>query len=214
MDVIISFAEVVFDSNVQLVKLGFKDPKFESIKSATARVYYDLRMECINPSCDKVLIPSDYKYHDDNCEITFDTCKDCGFKVHHEKCPVTFDTCKDCDFKARRGSKSDHFCVEVLKGDEELFIERKEVEKGPEEPSWVDAIWVLIFFIVFITLIVLGAYLEQSEENRKENNVIEGVKKEMEILLKNERESLEHLVLLTQERKRKSRTFDTNECSS
>ena len=119
---------------------GFKDPKFEIIKSATTRVYYDLRMKRINPSCDKVLIPSDYKYHDDNCEITFDTCKDCGFRVHDEKCPVTFDTCKDCDFKARRGSKSDHFCAKVLKGDEELFIERKEVEKGPKEPSWVDVI--------------------------------------------------------------------------
>ena len=58
----------------------------------------------------------------------------------------------------------------------------------------MDVILVLIFFIVFIALIVLGAYLEQSEENRKENNVIEGVKKEMEILLKNERESLEHLI--------------------
>lgn len=90
-------------------QVGFKDPQFESIKSATARVYYDLRMKCINPSCDMVLIPSDYKYHDDNNNITFDTCKDCGFKVHDEKFPVTFGRYKDHDFKARRGSKSDHF---------------------------------------------------------------------------------------------------------
>lgn len=108
----------------------FEDPKFESIKGATARIYYDLKMKCINPSYAKTMTTLDNKVYD-------------------EKCPITFEKCMDCGFKARRGPKSDHFCVKVLKGGEELFIKRKEVEKRPEEPSWVDAIWVLIF-IVFI----------------------------------------------------------------
>ena len=77
----------------------FKDPKWNDIKGALKRVYDDLRMKCLNPSCDKVLVPSDYKYHDENCPITFEICKDCGFKT-------------------RRGPNNDHSCIQVLKAEQ------------------------------------------------------------------------------------------------
>lgn len=86
----------------------FKDSKWNQIEGISRRIYLDLRMKCLNPSCDKVLTPSDYKYHDENCEITFDTCKDCGFKTR--RCP-----------------NNDHSCVQVLKA--ELVSNSKKIEE-------------------------------------------------------------------------------------
>ena len=99
--VTISSAKLVLDlmwPDVHHAMANVQDPKWNEIKGALKRVYADLRMKCLNPSCDKGLTPSDYKYHDENCSITFEICKDCGFKT-------------------RRGPNNDHSCIQVLKAE-------------------------------------------------------------------------------------------------
>ena len=195
---------------------GFEDPEFESIKGTTAHIYYDLRMECINPSCDKTMTTLDYKYHDDNCAITFDTCK-------------------DCEIKFRRGSNNDHSCIKVLKAEldasgkkfeeldkrmmtevenkrgrnemmETMMKEMEKKMKREDEMKEMGFPFLLVaIFVPFAIIIALGFRKPEVsiEKFRDEVNGLkkgmneEGVSKEIEIMIKNERERMEHLIHLT-----------------
>lgn len=75
-----------------------QNPKFKPIQGSIKRIYIDLKIRCLNSMCDKSLNIGSFSYHDDNC-------------------PISFDICRDCNFKSRRGQRDVHSCVQVLKSD-------------------------------------------------------------------------------------------------
>lgn len=88
---------------------AFKETKWSGLKGTLKRIYYDLNMKCLNPSCDQPLTTSNYEDHDENCPITFNVCEDCGFKV-------------------RRAEGTEHSCVRVLKDELAEMKEKFESE--------------------------------------------------------------------------------------
>lgn len=159
-------------------QVGFKNPKWNEIERISRRIYLDLRMKCLNPSCDETLTPSDYKNHDENCPITFDTCKDCGFKVH-------------------RGSNNDHSCIKVLKA--ELMKTREEIEEKRERIVTFER--PMISNMALITLVIIGLAIvcavATAHVNLTKAWVEKGLREEIEnreIMMKNERERMENLI--------------------
>ena len=88
----------------------FTEPKWSELKGALKRIYYDLNVKCLNPSCDQRLTTS----NNPSCDQSLTTS---NYEDHDENCPTTFDICKDCEFKVRRAEGTKHSCVRVLKGE-------------------------------------------------------------------------------------------------
>lgn len=84
------------------------------ISGLLRRVYYNMKLRCLNPTCDTVLLISDYENHDASC-------------------PITFDICNDCEFKQRRSPDNNHSCVKVLKFENKILIkEQDEIRQDNE----------------------------------------------------------------------------------
>ena len=58
-----------------------QQPKFNPIQGSIKRIYVDLKIKCINAMCNQSLDIGNYSKHDDNCPLSFATCKDCGHKM-------------------------------------------------------------------------------------------------------------------------------------
>ena len=94
----------------------FKQPKWGSLKGFSKRVYLDLKVKCLNPSCG----------HD------MDTS---NFNEHASVCPITFEFCKECGLKSRRGSENEHSCIQVIKDhyEEKLIQMEQKIAKVKDE---------------------------------------------------------------------------------
>ena len=92
---------------------SFKEPKWTDLKGGFKRVYLDLKVKCLNPSCDQDMDISNFKEHD-------------------LVCPITFKFCKECGLKSRRGAENEHSCIQVIKDHYEgklVQLEQKMKEK-------------------------------------------------------------------------------------
>ena len=85
----------------------FKEPRWTSLKGVLRRVYLDLKVKCLNPSCDYDMDISNFKEHD-------------------LVCPITFEFCKECGLKSRRGAENEHSCIQVIKDHYEGKLEQLE----------------------------------------------------------------------------------------
>ena len=74
----------------------FKEQRWTSLKGGFRRLYLDLKVKCLNTSCE----------HD--MDIS-------NFKEHDLVCPITFEFCKECGLKSRRGAENEHSCIQVIK---------------------------------------------------------------------------------------------------
>lgn len=74
----------------------FKEPRWERIKGGLRRCYFALEIKCLNTSCRQVLDVRTFADHDENCNVTFQLCPDCGYK-------------------SRRSQNNVHSCIKVLK---------------------------------------------------------------------------------------------------
>ena len=83
------------------------EPKWGQMKGGLKRIYFHLRVKCLNPSCG----------HD--MDIS-------NFKEHDTKCPITFEFCKECGLKSRRGAGNEHSCIQVIKDHYEGKLEQLE----------------------------------------------------------------------------------------
>ena len=86
-----------------------KKPKWADLKGGFKRVYLDLKVKCLNSSCDHELDISNFLEHD-------------------LVCPITFEFCKECGLQSRRGAENDHSCIQVIKDDYEGKLEQLKVQ--------------------------------------------------------------------------------------
>lgn len=87
----------------------FKDPKWKELEGLSKRVYFALKVKCLNPSCTKIL--------------NIETCSN-----HDNECPINFNSCPICGFMYRRGSSGVHSCSQQVRLDQqELLLKEQRV---------------------------------------------------------------------------------------
>ena len=100
----------------------FKEPKWSELKGLGKRIYLDMKIKCLNPSCDHVLDATNFADHDGNCSITFAVCDECGFKN-------------------KRSSNDVHSCAKEIKRQFQLRSNEELLEMKQELKSELEGMW-------------------------------------------------------------------------